>query len=562
MNKRIVTICLSFALAALAWGRPAKPGPVIITEDDGTERTVYLHGDEYFHYMTLEEDNRWVEMREGVLREVPALSEEQVQSTRRENMQRRNVSPQKLPIELNIAPRGLVILAQFSDLSFKEANNLPAYNAMFNGDAYSYNGATGSARKYFIDQSFGQYQPQFDVVGPVTVSQTQSYYGQNDYQGNDMHPDEMIIEACRIADTAYNVDFSQYDNDNDGYVDFVYVVYAGRGEADGGAKYTIWPHTSIIYSGGWGTRVELDGKLLGTYACSNELQGLGFTVTRDGIGAFCHEFSHVLGLPDHYATNYINNKQTGNWDIMCSGSYNNSSNTPAAYTAYERFFMGWITPTLLNEPYTCDSLLPLITSGESFIITESGQSNLVGNNPSPALFYMLENRQKVGWDSYIPGHGLLITRINYSYMKWTTNTVNNTESDLGYDIMEADGKTPTRGVEGSEGKQGDAFPTATVKAYSPFENCPITDIKEQHSRISFRFKGGYDRISEIAKTKAADKYGEDFNTVVAVYTSNGQLLRSVAGTTDILNLNDLPQGFYIVALSNGKKTKGVKLYVK
>ena len=542
-----------------AYALPAKPGPVVVTEADGTEHTVYLHGDEFFHYMTAA-DGRWLEMQEGKLHQVQGLTDEEVaerrEAERTRRIPKRVIAATQQAQPLNIAPRGLIILAAFSDREFRAANTLEAFRDMFDGENYSFNGATGSARKYFEDQSFGAYKPVFDVVGPVTVSNTQSYYGENDRSGSDKHPDELIIEACQIADTAFNVDFSIYDNNNDGFVDFVYVIYAGRGEADGGGSNTIWPHTSWIHQA-YGKNVYVDGKRLDTYACSSELQSSAGYLTRDGIGAFCHEFGHALGLPDHYATNYSTVKQTGDWDLMCHGSYNNASNTPAGYTAYERFFVGWITPTILNTATTVDSMKPLNTSGEAYIITETGESNLVGNNPDPVLFYMLENRQKTGWDGYVPGRGLLITRVHYNYQKWVQNIVNNSATARGYEIIEADGKEPERYEEGWEGKQGDVFPYGDVNSFTPFEGYPITGIQQNEGgTIRFHFMGGNDYPSFVVKETAAEKYGADYNEVVAVYDIMGRLV-----TTDT-QLNKLPQGIYIVAVSNGTKQKGVKLAIR
>ena len=557
--RKIALFGLIVAFAATALAIPAKPGPTVITEADGTERTVYLHGDEFFHYMTLA-DGRWVEMQNGRLAEVPALTQDEI--TARRETRRAAIAPQRVmaatteAIPLNIAPRGLVILANFSDVSFSSENTLAAYESMFNSESYSYHGATGSARRYFEDQSFGQYQPIFDIVGPVTVSHPQRYYGENSRMGDDAHADELIIEACQLANDEWNVDFSLYDNDHDGFIDFVYVFYAGQGEADGGPTYTIWPHTSYIYRS-YGKSVYLDGLRLNTYACSNELHYvLGFGLTRDGIGAFCHEFSHVLGLPDHYATNNSLVKQTGYWDLMCSGSYNNNSNTPAGYTAYERFFMGWAEPIVLSEPITIDSMQSLTSSGEMYLITESGECNMKGNNPNPSKFYMLENRVREGWDMYVPGEGLLITYINFSYNRWVSNTVNNYEP-RGYDIIEADGKAPEYPSDGWSGKATDVFPTEDVNSCLLFDNIPVSGIKRHDDNtIRFHFKGGSDHIGLIAKEKAEELYGADYTEVVAVYDAAGRKVHAEG------NLNDLPQGMYIVSVSNGKKEKGVKIYIK
>lgn len=552
--RKIISAVLGVAFAMGAMARPAKPGPVVITDAQGKEHTVSLHGDEYFHYMT-DAQGRWVEMRDGQLVEIPALNEEQIAARRAERVQqlapRRVAEASKTAVPLNIAPKGLIILVNFSDVKFQKTNTLEAMKLMFNGDNYTYGGATGSARQYFHDQSYGQYNPEFDVVGPVDLSKNQAYYGQNDpTYGSDMRPAEMIIEACQLANQNMNVDFTQYDNNNDGVIDFVYVVYAGRGEADGGGANTIWPHTSqISYYGTY----KMDGKKLDTYACSNELTQGAFGYVRDGIGPFCHEFSHVLGLPDFYNTNGNDNtKLTGDWDIMCSGSYNNSSRTPAGYSAYERFFVGWQKPVLLNSGASIQ-MEALSEGGQSYIITETGESNLIGNDPDPNSFYIIENRQKTGWDKYVPGHGMLIYKVQYSYNKWTMNTPNNNSKSMGLDIIEADG-IATRATY--SGKQGDCFPYNDVDSYTPYEEYPITRIKETEGVISFDFMGGGDFISAIALEKAEETYGDDFTEVVAIYDASGQKIQAEKP------FSDLAPGMYIVGVSNGKKTKGVKILIQ
>lgn len=542
-----------------AMALPAKPGPIVMTEADGTERTVYLHGDEDFHYMT-DESGRWVEMQNGRLAPVASLTDEEVAVARAKacarRVPRRVEEAMQMAIPLNLAPRGLIILVEFSDVDFRSENTLTAFQAMFDSESYSYNGATGSAKKYFEDQSFGQYKPIFDIVGPVKMPNDQKYYGTNDRYGSDSHPDDMVITACQMVDTAFDVDFTLYDNNNDYFIDFVYVIYAGRGEADGGPSYTIWPHTSYIYES-YGRSVYLDGKLLNTYACSNELKGSGFGLSRNGIGAFCHEFSHVLGLPDHYATNNSPVKQTGDWDLMCSGSYNNESNTPPGYTGYERFFMGWSEPILLNEPVSIDSMQPLSSSGEMYIITKTGETNMKGTDPNPSEFYMLENRQRIGWDGYIPGDGMLITKIDYNYSRWVRNQVNNNSSSLGYDIIEADGKTPEYPSTGYSGKAGDAFPYGKTTGYTPYPEYPITDIRRNNDlTIRFDFMGGADTPMAIAKSRALEKYGDDFTELVGVYDVTGHLIFTDG------HLRALGPGLYIVVMSNGKKQRGVKMYIR
>ncbi len=493
-KKKIFTliVCASIALGIIAV--PAYQGPRVVTQPDGSELTVFAHGDEYFHWLT-DENGNLVELQEdGTFIINSPLSDAEIaqrSNSARKARARRLPTATNQAVPLNIAPRGLLVLVSFSDVAFSTEkaemdsmlcgqNYSRSYSFTYRGSTYRIS-SSGSARQYFIDQSMGQYQPQFDVVGPYTVSKKQSYYGSNDGNGNDQHVDEMIIEACRAADED-GVDFTQYDNNNDGVVDFVFVIYAGNGEADGGAENTIWPHFYWMRDGyGYGyyddsDAIILDGKVLNAYACSNEINYLSKKHT--GIGTFCHEFGHVLGLPDLYATNKATHRTMDDWDIMDAGSYNNNGDTPPAYSAYERFFLGWLTPTVLNTSGAY-SLTDLKTSNEAYMITATGTSNLIGNNPSPSEFFLLENRQKTGWDKKTAGSGMMITKIKYSYSKWNENTVNNSASALGVDIIEAGGADQYSSAT-------DLFPNGATE-YTPYTNYPIINITSHSGLISFDF---------------------------------------------------------------------------
>lgn len=434
---------------------------------------------------------------------------------------------------LNIAPRGLVILVNFKDVQF--ITPYDSIDEMINGDnytrnytrTYTYNGqkikisvkSEGSARQYFIDQSWGQYQPQFDVVGPYTVSKNMSYYGQDGTWAKDKNVSEMIIDACKLAD-ADGVDFTLYDNNNDGEIDFVYIIYAGEGQADGGADDTIWPHTYWIKDG-YGKYIKLDGKYLNTYACGNEL--LHESTIHTGIGTFCHEFSHVLGLPDLYSTggDTENTKLLGDWDILDSGSYNNDGNTPPAYSAYERFFMGWLVPTQIsgNKDIT---LLPL-NSGQGAALIAASTHNMIGNAPNPTTFYLIENRKKSGWDAFLPGSGMMLTKIQYNYYTWQQNSVNNTANNLGVDIIEADGITSYTSYRG---KAGDLFPKGN-KSYNAIANHTISAIAWRGllTDIGFTLNNGGEAIqigkttTEIDATSESSSKGESFKRI-----ENGQVV--------------------------------------
>ena len=538
--KKIGLIVVLSVMVCSIWAVPARRGGMVITQPDGTEVTVCQHGDEHFHWQT-NEKGEWIRLGEdGFYQVTEALSEEQIEVKRMASPRR--VATAAYP--LNIAPRGLVILVNFANVAFTTEkaemdsmligkNYTRNYSYTYRNKKYNIT-SQGSARQYFQDASFGQYTPEFDVVGPVSVSKNMEYYGQNDRYG-DMYPHKMVDEACKLADTQFNVDFTRYDNNGDGYVDFVFVIYAGYGEADGGADETIWPHAWNLSS--VGTRCVIDGKTVDLYACGNELDY--YSKKHTGIGTFCHEFSHVLGLPDLYDTNQEDphgEKTFGSWSILDYGPYNNEGNTPPTFSAYERFFMGWLTPRLITEPENV-VLKDLKESNEALLISSSDQHNLIGNNPSPTTFYMIENRQQEGWDKHLPGHGMMLTKILYDYKKWFENTVNNTSSKMGVDLIEADGQAPTYGQNGYDGKAKDLFPAGATK-YTKIENHAIEEIAETNGVIKFKYKGGVEEPETAVENTVAKE------EVIAVYNILGQKQM----TTDI---ESLPHGTYVVVTSKG-----------
>lgn len=523
--KRIVTFLALIALCLSVQAKPARRGALTLTQPDGTKITAYLHGDAFYHYYTNTAGKMLVKDAEGFYQATELPSDNELEK-RRMNSPRR-VAMQQAGSTLNLAPRGLMILVNFKNLSFRTA--VSEIDSMINGQNYTrrYTGydsygtrttitSSGSARQYFRETSFGQYKPEFDVVGPVTLSNDYSYYGENDSQGNDKNPEQMVKEACQLVDDS--VDFTLYDNNNDGLVDFVYIMYAGYSESDGVGDDYIWPHNyHLTYA-----RVNcvVDGKKVDNYACSSELDY--YSGKHDGIGTFCHEFSHVLGLPDLYATtSSATHKTMGSWDILDYGPYNNDGNTPPHYSAYERFFMGWLTPTLLPEE--CDVRLPALgTSNTAVILTASGTHNLSGTNPNPSTFYMLENRQKQGWDKHLPGHGLLVTKVAYSQSKWEGNTVNNNKSSMGVDIIEADGSAPTYSQSspnnGYLGKSGDAYPAGS-ESFIKLAAYQVTNIEEAGGYIFFQLNDGGETI-----LLAVEDAGQVTNTTTKKILRDGRIL--------------------------------------
>ena len=417
--------------------------------------------------------------------------------------------PAAIELPINLAPRGLVILVSFSDVEFQTEK--AEIDSMLNGSnyvrdfdySYVYKGETyeghlhheGSARQYFEASSFGQYSPHFDVVGPVRINKPYSTYGQGFKESaTKVAP---MIEAA-LDSVKNEVDFSIYDNNSDGVVDFVYVIYAGRGEADTeGNTNLIWPKASSNIPS---STKRYNGKLIGRWACSNEMNPNG---QHDGLSTFAHEFSHVLGLPDFYATNNSEHKTLGLWDIMDYGTYMNEGNTPPLYSANERFFFGWLTPTLLTEPVT-DTLPSLEEHNVARMITLTNTSNLIGNNTDPSTYWLLENRQQIGWDAHLWGHGLMLTKLNIN-SSWTNSTINNNPSNMGCDIIEADGIS---GDDYWAGKYTDLFP-AGATSYLNITNHELTDIQEVDGMIIYKHQGGTPTesvtVSAESETKGTQK---------------------------------------------------------
>lgn len=495
---------------------PATPNPITVKQADGTEITIRLRGDEFFNYKTTLDGYTLIPDDKGILTYAQSDTKGRLYSSRvkannaeKRNLTekvfvqglRRNISYTKQNIASRVkrvassttttsaqfsyplkgAPRSLVILVNFSDLNFVVPAPKTAFSNLLTQTGYSANGGTGSARDYFKDNSMGLFDPQFDVVGPFILPQLMSYYGENDASELDKNPRQMVIDACKLA-SENGVNFADYDTDKDGIVDNVFIYYAGYNEAEGAPKNTVWPHRWSLAN----YNTKFNGVAVYDYACTSELQRTSGSLMC-GIGTFCHEFGHVLGLPDYYATNDATHQTLSYWNIMDYGPYLNSGRTPPSYSAFDRFYLNWLVPTEIKASgeYSLDNLN---TTNKAYIFTQSGNHNLDGANPTPTEFFSIENRQKIGWDSYLPGHGMLLSHIYYNASDWGNNTVNNSALALGYDIIEADG------IASDATLSGDPFPgTQNIKSYTPLLRNktdirkPLTDITETNGIIQFHF---------------------------------------------------------------------------
>ena len=432
----------------------------------------------------------------------------------------------------NMSEHGLVLLVDFTDKAFKNENKAEDFDSLMNAENYTYNGAYGSVRRYFQDQSNGQYNPHFDVVGPIHLPQKVSYYGTNatsgQAKGNDRYLADFVIDACMAADSLFDVDFTQYDNDGDGEVDFIYIIYAGYGEADGGGATTIWPHNfsvvSALYYGltnqteyyvNSGSDYNLpvfDGLYVDNYACSMELKYSYYDPKRTGIGCIAHEFGHVLGLPDlydtSYGTNYYNGYTPSEWDIMDGGSYNNNMNTPPNYSVYEKYFLGWVEPELLAAYVEGNDTVrefsrTLPADGQTYaMLTQNCLPSLKKSERTDTVYY-LENRQQSGWDEYILGHGMLVWRVMYNDDAWYNNQPNNTDNKPRCTIICA--KNGGLGVASSWGsaRQDVPFPGSNnVTTYRPFGMIApqLKQISESDQTVTFTFSSSFVPEPEVVET--------------------------------------------------------------
>lgn len=404
-----------------------------------------------------------------------------------------------------LVSRGLLIVVEFADTPLAAGNTVQSFDSLANADDYTYNGAMGSCKQYYQDQSNGKYIPQFDVVGPVVLPQNTAYYGTDAaYTGDDRYVADFVIDACKGAQ-AMGVDFSNYDQDNDGNVDLVYIIYAGYSQADGGAATCIWPHAwdmqSALYYGNTNQSEYfvkanaagiitsqnlpvLNGKTIMRYACSNEL--IFNSSARTSIGTICHEFGHVLGLADLYVTDNSAPGNTklvpGSWALMSHGNYLNNGNTPPNLSVWEKYYLGWAEPEMLYA----NEYVVMPADGMSYRqLNRTGVVSADGPLTTDTTYY-LENRQMTGWDSYLPGHGMLVWRVVYDADDWYYNTPNNYTTR--FQLITANGSTPyTSNLQGGK-RQDVPFPGSWfVTEYEPYEHTDLTDIEENDGIISFQF---------------------------------------------------------------------------
>ncbi len=539
--KKLSFLLISALVCIQALAIPAHKGLVQMPQPDGTYVTIGLVGDEFYHFNVTTDGYTVIQNDEGAyvyaqrdgMTLVPSqvLAHDAKDRTAAElqllantpkrlvdktgvnmaQMQRvkRNVDLSNFDFE-NF--RGLVILIDFADKKFSSNDPKSFYTEMFSTPNLSQwtdpkTGAqvncNGSVRDYFDDQSNGAFTPPFDVYGPYTSTRNASQCQRYSHS--------IFTKALQEANA--EVDFSRYDNNGDGKVDMVYFLVAGYTSSYGGNNSGyLWPHASNLYY----DYISYDGKWMDRYASSGELYGWESspsTVVTEGIGTVCHEFSHVLGLPDFYDTDYDDgggqSHDPGGWDLMAGGSDYNYGRTPVGYTFYERYALGWANPKTITQAgsYTLEAV-------------NTSRSGYILRSPVQKEFFTIENRQRTGWDTYLPGHGMIVTRVDSTNASiWSQNKVNCNPAHNYFEMLRAGNSTsgdsssdPFPGTLGNPMLTNETYPN--LKTWGGYGNdFNIVGISEKNGVISFNVveEGGLQMLIEDFEDMTANSSTTDQN---------------------------------------------------
>ena len=619
--KRLALLTALLAITMGVWAGKAKPGLRTNAQSDGTTIEYILVGDEDFHY-SLSTDGVVLLKKNGTLYiaeigedgSLEATSQIAHEKDLRDSYEQALASKQNKASLLKAesearakaaatrseslsddgtlfshtgSPKAVVLLIQFNDTEFTLEDPYSTFDKYLNyedyftdddtdmgmtDDGYSYYRNYGSVVKYFEDMSFGQYTPQFDLYGPYTLAYPSTYFA------GTSNMRLLLTAACSAAND--DVNFSDYDDNDDGYIDLVYLIYAGYAQSITGDENDIWPNSGTISATN-----TFDGKKIRRYGVNNELNlDDSFSPSINGIGLFCHEFSHCLGLPDLYPSNsgtttadsYCN-QNPEYWDLMDAGEYTLEGYRPTPYTAWERERFGWMEITEIDEAADL-TLEPLNEEGSSEL---SGQAYRIRNTENEDEYYILENIQNEGWSRDMYGHGMTVMHVDYDDdyfqlgdmpnsvaahprmtiipadklvipMTYIGTTVTSSMSTYSETLVERYvGSKITSKIYLNE-FEGDPFPgtyevTSLTDDTDPasvvftetgdnpgYMGKPITDITETDGIISFKFMGGTE--TGIKSINSSDDSSEKIFSIDGIYKGNDK--------------SSLGKGIYIIG---GKK---------
>ena len=612
--KKTVLILITLLCHLASHASKGWPYPITVSQPDGTQLTVRINGDADFNwvstldgvvlkqvgngYYVADIDTNGMLSSSGTLaHDADKRSSAEQSLCKKQDVKAFltvNTRPERLAATRGFggkgstsffphtgSPRAIVLLVQFANRPFK-VQPRKAFNQYLNSMADKHqdfgnaeNRNTGSVKRYFSDMSGGKFKPQFDLYGPITMPKNAAYYGEGSSSMERYR--ELVSEACTMMDDS--LDFSKYDADKDGNVDLVYIIYAGYGESVSSIDSTLWPKAFVC-----GTDIKKDGKYVRLAGISNELNGhpdVHYSSTSglliNGVGLFCHEFSHCMGLPDFYPTvspqwttandkqdfDAYDNQGMEEWDVMDNGIYLYNGYSPTAYTAWEREKMGWLTIETLTREGKVE-LKSIDQGGKAYRI--KNDKNTSGNE-----YYIVENIQAKGWNYKLPASGMMVSHVEYvpwafSVFHGGDNSVNNIKGHPRMTIVPADGYLPSsyRKVPNSstetwphikvdqykEQLAGDLYPgksnvnrltdAQNMVNYAPWTggmlNKPIYNIALKNGIVTFDFLKDQTSTGIEQPESATENSNEE-----KIYTIDGRYV----GT----NLNALPKGVYI----KGKK---------
>ncbi len=397
----------------------------------------------------------------------------------------------------------LTVLVSFNDLQFQddEATTMTKWDKIFNQENYQEDPYVGSVHDYFYAQSDGQMNLTFDLQY-VQLSNDHALYASSAVVDENS---QFLIQDIMDELETRDIDWSQYDWDDDGFVNQLLVIFAGKGQNDGGSSSTIWAHqwwmsehidpATKEYCSPLSITNKTTGKeyLIDCYCAVPELGG------KATFGTICHEYTHCFGFPDFYYGNY---KFTKDWELMDYGNYNNKGYCPPNYSAHERWLMGWLTPTELSGPTTITKMPALSNSSSSepraYLIRNDGYSN---------EYYIVENRQQTGWDTSLPGSGVLIFHVDFDADLWCSALgVVNTPDYPHYTLFYANNSSSfSAGWSYPYNGNNQLTNTSTPAAYLNHENSDgtllmnksLTDIEVTDGLASFSFGENYIHFPEF-----------------------------------------------------------------
>lgn len=584
--KKLLFTALALILSVCSWAAKAWRMPLIVTQPDGTTLQVYQHGDEHFNWYSTqdgailvreqdtfyiaaidkfgritaskqlahEENGRQAAEKKLIAAQDKKLFFEQANTLLQTRAMRREpVKSDKTNFPHMGSPKAIVILAAYQDTTFTLPNPRKSFQQFLNGEGHPQDYGHGenrnafSVQQYFKDMSFGKFTPQFDIYGPVTLPHKLAYYGGTDADPDDEKFTELITDACKLMDDS--LDFSAYDANNDGYVDLVYVVYAGYGQNMNAKNETMWPKAGTIYPS-----FTVDGMKVYRSGISNELIGNEQSPKQkmiSGIGLFCHEFSHCMGLPDFYPTEPSvrgDNQGMEAWSLMDDGEYTANGWCPTAYTAWEREAMGWMTIDDLTTAQQIE-LQTIDNEGKAYRIYND-------NDPSKKDYYIVQNIQAKRWNAGLKSNGLLMYHVNYEASAFTlsSKSPNNVKGKPRMTVIPADGRLYSS-YNGDRDKykeelKGDLFPGTknvteltdanNLPNYAPWTggtlDKPIYNILEKEGIVYFDF------LKKFSTQGIVPTLSQEVTSDKRIFSIDGKYM----GTDKSI----LPQGIYIIG---GKK---------